>query len=97
MDIGFAGRKVPTDPVHQAIASLRPGDPVEVKGRFVKAVSGQIVGRLASSVDETPLQRESASVVAVMVRTRSQTPEQFWPSLQADQWETPLVEVRLGI
>jgi ATP-dependent DNA helicase RecQ len=96
MDIGFAGRKVPKDPVHQSIASLRPGDPVEVKGRFVQAVSGQVVGRLAASVNEISLQGRRASVVAVMVRTRSQTPEQYWPSLQADQWETPLVEVQLA-
>jgi len=96
MDIGFAGRKAPTDPTHRAIASLRPGDAVEVKGRFVQAVSGQSVGRLASSVDEIPLQRGNASVVAVMVRTRSQTPEDYLPSLRVDQWETPLVEVQLA-
>lgn len=35
-------------------------------------------------------------MVAVMVRTRSQTSEKYWPSLQANQWETPLVEVRTG-
>ena len=69
---------------------------MEVKGRFVQAVSGQIVGRLATSVDEIPLQRGNAFVVTVMVRTRSQTPEDYLPSLRVDQWETPLVEVQLA-
>lgn len=94
VDIGFASRYAPSHPVHRAIAALRPGDAVEVKGRNVYSNSGQVVGRLAASVDEMPLQGGVASVVAVMVRTRFQTPEQYWPSLQVDQWEAPLVEVK---
>ena len=96
MDIGFAGRASLAQPIHRAIAALRIGDVVEVKGRFVHSTSGQIVGRLAASIDATHLQRGVASVVAVMVRTRSQTPEEYWPALQADHWETPLAEVRLA-
>lgn len=96
LDIGFAGRKAPAHPVHRAIANLRPGDPVEVKGRHVYSSSGQEVGRLATRVDEIPLQGRVAFVVAVMVRTRFQTPEEYWPSLQADQWETPLLEIKFG-
>jgi len=95
MDIGFAGRASSAQPVHRAIAALRTGDVVEIKGRFVHSVSGQIVGRLAASVDSAPLQQGVASMVAVMVRTRSQTPEEYWPALQVDHWETPLAEVRL--
>ncbi|KAL5903008.1 hypothetical protein ACKVV7_011481 [Pyricularia oryzae] len=95
MDIGFAGRTSLAHPIHRAIADLQTGDVVEVKGRFVHSTSGQIVGRLAASIDSTHLQRGVASVVAVMVRTRSQTPEEYWPGLQADHWETPLAEVRL--
>ena len=75
MDIGFAARNPPSHPVHPAIAALRPGDPVELRGRFVHSPSGQIVGRLAARVDEVPLQGGAAAVVAVMVRTRFQTPE----------------------
>jgi len=96
MDIGFAGRSSPSHPVHRAIATLRPGDPVELRDRFVHSTNGQIVGRLAASVDEVPLQGGAAEVVAIMVRTRFQTSEKYWPSLQADQWETPLVEIQLG-
>jgi len=96
MDIGFAGRQPPSHPIHRAIAGLRCGDPVELRGRFVHSISGQILGRLAASVDELPLQGGAAAVVSLMVRTRSQTPEKYWPSLKTDQWETPLVEVQLG-
>jgi ATP-dependent DNA helicase RecQ len=97
MDIGFAGRASSAQPVHRAIAALRSGDLVEIKDRLVHSVSGQIVGRLAASIDPAPLQQGVASVVAVMVRTRSQTPEEYWPALQVDHWETPLVEIRLGL
>ena len=53
------------------------------------------MGRLAASVDELPLQGGIAKVVAVMVRTRCQTPDTYWPSLHAEECETPLVEVQL--
>lgn len=96
LDIGFAGRKAPAHPVHRAIANLHPGDPVDVRGRLVYSTSGQVVGRLAASMNEIPLQGGDATVMAVMVRTRFQTPEKYWPSLQADQWETPLLEVKCG-
>lgn len=96
MDIGFAGRSPPGHPIHRAIAALRPGDSVELRDRFVHSTNGPIVGRLAASVDEVPLQGGAAAVVAIMVRTRFQTSEKYWPSLQADHWETPLVEVQLG-
>ncbi len=52
--------------------------------------------KAASSVSEPLLQVGDASVVAVMVRTRAQTPEAYLPSVQVEQWETPLVEVRLA-
>lgn len=95
MDIGYAGRHALAQPIHGAIAALRVGDAVSIRGRYMHSVSGAIVGRLAASIDDTPLQQGSGRVVSVMVRTRSQTPEPYWPSLQVDQWETPLAEVLL--
>ena len=96
MDIGFAGRTSSVQPLHRAIAALQVGDIVELKGRFIYSNSGQIVGRLAASVDPTYLQRGIASVVAIMVRTRAQTPKEYWPTLQTDHWETPLSEVQIA-
>lgn len=95
MDIGFAGRKAPDQHIHQAIASVSAGDAVQIQGRFMHSTAGDIVGKLAASVDPNVLQRGSASVVAVMVRTKSQTTEEYRQLLQADHWETPLVEVVL--
>ena len=66
---------------------------MEVKGRLVRSDKGQVVGRLAASVDEAPLQDARGSVVAVMVRTREQTPEEYRPSLRVAEWEVPLVEL----
>jgi ATP-dependent DNA helicase RecQ len=96
MDIGFAGRQPSAHPIHRAIAALRSGDPVEIKGRFVHSTEGQIVGRLAASADEVPLQGASAVVMAVMVRTLTQTPDDYRSSLKVAQWETPLLEITLS-
>ena len=32
-----------------------------------------------------------------MVRTMSQTPDDYRPNLQTEQWETPLVEITLDV
>lgn len=95
MDLGFSGRKPPAHPIHRAIAALQAGDSVAVKGRLVHSHAGQVVGRLAASVDEVPLQEGFASIVAVMVRTQLQTPEAYQASLQSEHWEIPLVEIVL--
>ncbi len=95
MDLGFSGRKPPSSPIHRAIAALQAGDPVSVKGRYVHSHAGLVVGRLAMSVNEAPLQEGLASIAAVMVRTRLQTPEAYQASLQSEHWEIPLVEVVL--
>lgn len=93
MDIGFAGREPPAAPIHRAVADLRSGDPVVIKGRVVHSREGQVVGRLAASADEIPLQGATASVMTVMVRTLTQTPEEYRASVKVPQWETPLLEV----
>jgi len=56
MDIRFAGRAPSAQPIHRAIAALRTGDVVEIKGQFLHSVSGRIVGRLAATSDSAPSQ-----------------------------------------
>ena len=94
LDIGFAGRKPASDPIHRAITALSAGDRVEVRERFVQSTEGQIFGKLAARVDEMPpIQGAIATVMAVMVRTAAQTPDQYRSSLKVEAWETPLVEI----
>lgn len=63
MDIGFAGREPPAASIHRAVANLRSGDHVVIKGRIVHSREGQVVGRLAASVGENPLEGATASVI----------------------------------
>ncbi|KAB8044565.1 RecQ family ATP-dependent DNA helicase [Janthinobacterium aquaticum] len=93
MDIGFAGRKARSQPIHNAIAALSTGDAIEIRGRFFHSDSGEIVAKLATKMEESHLQQGTASVVAIMVRTRSQTSSEYLTSLQVDHWEAPLIEV----
>ena len=94
MDIGFAGRLGPGDPVHQRVAKLCPGDQVVVEGRHVKTNSGQIVGKLARKTD-VPMAIAPGTVTGVLVRTREQTPPEYLDSVRVDRWETVLVELVL--
>lgn len=91
MDIGFAGRHEPTDPVHRRIAGLRFGDDVVVGDRKVKTTKGHLVGRLSAKTEGVNSPR--ATVSGILVRTRGQTPAEYVASLRSDRWETVLVEV----
>ena len=95
IDIGFAGRHAPGDPLHQRIARLSAGDPVSVSGRLVKTSEGLSVARLASKTDLGTDEPVKGSVSGILVRTREHTPTEYQPALKADRWETVLVELVL--
>ena len=96
VDIGFAGRHGPSEPLHQRIARLSPGDPVSVSGRLVETGDRQPVGRLASKTHLGIAGPVTGSISGILVRTRDQTPTGYRPNLKADRWETVLVEVVLS-
>ena len=93
VDIGFAGRHWPSDPLHQRIARMSPGDQVSVSDRFVKASEGQPVGRLAGKTDLKISASVPGSVSGIMVRSREQTLSEYRANLRVDRWETLLVEL----
>ena len=76
VDLGFAGRRRPTDPIHKAIAALSIGDSVDIRigqnGRWeLRDTGGGPVGRLAKSFKPPPGMRyRSAEVFAVVSWSR---------------------------
>ena len=97
--LSFAGRHRPRHPVHRAIAALAPGDPLQVRvresGRWELADGpGAAVGRLARKFEPPAGTRcISASVHAVVSRSREEAEPEFQRSLKCDTWEVVLPEL----
>ena len=77
MDLGFAGRRDPVNPVHDAIAALSHADPLDFRirtdGRWeLLDRTGMVVGRLARKFEPPDGMRcRSAAVLAVIGRSRA--------------------------
>ena len=94
VDLGFAGRRPPGDPVHRHLARLRVGDLVRINGRIIETVGGRAVGKLAAKVAlDTPIR--SMRVTGIMARTRARTDLQYLDRVQCETWEVVLAEVVL--
>lgn len=95
VDLGFAGRCSPGNPVHRALAQSKIGERVSLSGRLVRSADGQIIGRLAARADAEALARARGTLHTILVRTRDQTPPEYQALVQVDAWEVPLIEVVL--
>ena len=99
VDLGFAGRRRPTDPIHQAIAALSIGDSLDIRigqdGRWeLRDTEGRPVGRLAKSFKPPPGMRcRSAEVFAVVSWSREATDPEYRDAMQCDAWETVVPEL----
>ena len=99
VDLGFAGRRWPGDRIHQAIAALSPGDPLEVrvgkKGQWeLLNRSGWVVGRLAKSFSPPPRKScRSAQVLAIVGWSREASDPDYRDSLRSDSWEVVVPEL----
>jgi ATP-dependent DNA helicase RecQ len=93
VDLGWAGRKPPAHPVHMALARLRVGDALHLRGRELVAGGGQAVGRLAARVEQPPGAWQGV-VTGVMVRERRRTAPEFRDALACERWEVVLAELR---
>ena len=94
VDLGYAGRKAPNHAIHQAIATLAPGDPLVLE-RFqqrylIQRPDGEIVGRTSARFLPA-ITIERAEVGGIVVRYRSDTlGEQFTEfrtRLRSAEWE----------
>ncbi|KKZ12043.1 MAG: helicase [Candidatus Synechococcus spongiarum SP3] len=99
VDLGFAGRCSSTDPVHAAIAALSPGDPlkthIDSRGHWkLLDATGRVVGRLAQAFQPLPGMRcRSATVLAVIVWSRTTSEPQYQDRIQCDFWEVVVPEL----
>ena len=99
IDLGFAGRHVLDHPVHRAIATLSPGDPLEARvnerGRWeLLNQSGMIVGRLANNFRLPPGTRcSAATVLAIVVWNRETSAPHYKDSARCDTWEVVVPEL----
>ncbi len=98
VDIGFAGRHRPGHPVHRAIGSVMPGDPLTLAtyahSWYLLDGAGTCVGRLAGAFEPpADMQCIGATAAAVVTRTRDNTPEPYLERLKCDRWEVVLAEL----
>ncbi|WP_041603324.1 RecQ family ATP-dependent DNA helicase [Thioflavicoccus mobilis] len=101
IDLGYAGRKAPDDPIHARLAAVVTGDRLKVVARdgalLLRDEQGAAIARLSrKATDEwrARLERiEAVRVVAMMRRRRDDGEGDFRTACRSPQWEYPLVEL----
>ncbi len=99
VDLGFAGRRRVDQPIHDDLAALSIGDPLNVRveenGRWALLnPSGRSVGRLAKSFKPPPGMRcRGANVFAVVRRSREASEPQYLDAIKCDEWEVVVPEL----
>ena len=98
VDLGFAGRQPAGNPVQRTITALSPGDPLRVRTTqqpwLLLDRSGNVVGRLAKSYTPPAAMRlRSATVLAVVTRSRAGSEPQYQDTLKCDEWEVVVPEL----
>ncbi|MCC6782510.1 MAG: RecQ family ATP-dependent DNA helicase, partial [Planctomycetes bacterium] len=100
-NLGFAGTRAPSDPVHSELRALAPGSVLRVVDHAPRlrllAPSGRPVGELSKKASELWRARlglvRGARVIAMLSRTREQSPIEYRGRLRVERWELPLVEL----
>ena len=101
VDLGFAGRKPSTHPVHAAIRALRIGDPLQLvhaNGHWtLRDHQGVTVGRLAGKCQLPEGTHYAAMVSAIITRHKRQSGGADWEKLcRVEAWEVVLCNVAIG-
>ncbi len=95
--LSFAGYKPHDDPVHRAIASLSPGDPLAVHERErweLTDPNGRVVGQLAHDFKPpTGMKPAYASVYAIATWARDLSEPRYQTSIRRDSWEVVIPEL----
>lgn len=98
VDLGYAGRHAPRHRVHQALAALEPGDPLQLRetdGRWeLFDKHEQCVGRMSKRF-KVPAGRHPVEVrlAAVMIRRREDSEAEYQNLLRCEHWEVALPEI----
>ena len=99
VNLSFAGRFPVKNPVHRTIASLSPGDPLEVRVAEtepwkLRDHAGNIVGRFAKGFrPPSGMRCRSITVLAIVAWSREASEPQYQQSLKCDTWEVVVPEM----
>ena len=98
VDLGFAGRQPASNPVQRAITALSPGGPLRVRTTqqpwALLDRAGNVVGRLAKGYTPPDAMRlQSATVLAVVTRSRADSEPQYQDALKCEKWEVVVPEL----
>ena len=101
INLGFAGRRPPDDPIHKHLSALEPGATLTPKadGSAISLhdPSGNRVARLSSKASQEWLPKiatiRQARVIGMLRRTQKDEAEAFKPRCQCEQWELPWIEL----
>ncbi len=100
VDLGFAGRQTPRNPVHRTIGNLQPGHSLELRATRDSRwdlfnESGRRVGRLSAKFKHPVAERCCrASVFAVVQWSKEQSEPEFHGSIRCDrEWEVVIPEL----
>ena len=97
IDLSYAGRKDPKDPIHSAISALSPGDAIHLRtknGRWELLDDlGRIVGRMSNNFSPPAMLKfESAQVAAVIQWRLEDSDPGYEALLKCDCWEVVVPE-----
>jgi ATP-dependent DNA helicase RecQ len=96
IDVGHAGRVLPSHPVHQAIAELEPGDELQCRdgnGRWLLLDSnGVVVGRFAASYAPPAPNCVRCRVAAIIRRCAEEEEPGFREQVRCSNWEVVVPE-----
>jgi ATP-dependent DNA helicase RecQ len=101
IDLGYAGRQSPGDPIHSRLAALATGAALQLRAQgdsvLLCDARGGCVGRLSRRAAADWLPRlpavESARVVALLRRRRDDGDAEYRDTCRVETWEYPLVEL----
>ena len=98
VQLSFAGYQPAGHPVHQAIAGLSPGDPLQVRTDRspweLLNMDGTTVGRLARSFKVPVAAGEvSATALAIASWDRTKSDGQYQDRLKSERWEVVIPEI----
>lgn len=98
VDLGMAGRVPLAHPIHQALANLQAGDPLQCRLEGTRLLlcnqEGMQVGKTAASWQlEAGWHCVQARVWALIRWRRADTPPEYLPHVQAEEWWVVLPEL----
>jgi ATP-dependent DNA helicase RecQ len=102
LDLGYAGRQRPGNPIHAHLAALNHGDPLHWRrdrdSLLLLDQTGQAVGRLSRRAAAHWLPRleqiERIRIDAMLRQDKAHSAPDFAERCRCQHWEVPLVEIR---